>query len=406
MDELSSGNVKFVNVSNLYNNVKPGDITHEDVQRSYNEYFAKFGRRMKLYVCSPNSHLQQLPCFIFQAAYDLCMERVTGPITDEFNDKVKEYTIPQQLVKSISDDGDICKMFQLHSITLNERSNKNQHWEILKAAYGCLLYISQAKSYQQLSSLTEKILSYLDVNGKYSMDSLQQMTEKAVELAWNMVTLVPPALVVQPAEYLEEWHDKRITSWDDDASPNPSVYFRPVLFHSCLGHVGCKGVIGNITPENLELVDSHYTSKMISYNTRNGDSLHNEDVKDNEDVQDNVDIRDNEYSDQSLIDTSSIVQQNEEENNSSLHTTCDDDKFGGRNMTINIERKLNQLINEKFEETVTTEKSSDQLFYNKQIDDNVLVDRNITTSNFEKYITINSRFSGHLWDQDNWLDYQ
>jgi hypothetical protein len=75
-------------------------------------------------------------------------------------------------------------------------------------------------------------------------------------------------------------------------------------------------------------------------------------------------------------------------------------------MTINIERKLNQLINEKFEETVTTEKSSDQLFYNKQIDDNVLVDRNITTSNFEKYITINSRFSGHLWDQDNWLDYQ
>jgi hypothetical protein len=50
-----------------------------------------------------------------------------------------------------------------------------------------------------------------------------------------MVTLVPPALVVQPTEYLEEWHDKRITSWDDDASPNPSIYFCPVLFHDSLG---------------------------------------------------------------------------------------------------------------------------------------------------------------------------
>ena len=80
------------------------------------------------------------------------------------------------------------------------------------------------------------------------------MVDKAVCLVWDMVTIVPPAIVYQPTEYKEEWHEKRITSWKDNLSYNPVVYFQPVLFYSALGHVGCKGTIGNTQPNNITLI--------------------------------------------------------------------------------------------------------------------------------------------------------
>lgn len=73
------------------------------------------------------------------------------------------------------------------------------------------------------------------------------MVGEAVGLAWSVLTLVPPALIYQPTQYKEEWHEKRATSWNKDLpSSDPVVYFKPILLYSALGHVGCKGAIGNI----------------------------------------------------------------------------------------------------------------------------------------------------------------
>ena len=86
------------------------------------------------------------------------------------------------------------------------------------------------------------------------------MIAEAVKLSWDMVSLVPPPVVDQPAtEYNEDWHEKRLTSWDDDSPSKPLVYFRPVLYYSCLGHVGCKGVVGNALP-NAKVIDCQYSS--------------------------------------------------------------------------------------------------------------------------------------------------
>ena len=73
------------------------------------------------------------------------------------------------------------------------------------------------------------------------------MTTEAVHLAWDMVTLVPPALICQPSQYHEEWHEKRVTYWSETFSPHPLIYFRPVLLFSALGHVGYKGEVGNVS---------------------------------------------------------------------------------------------------------------------------------------------------------------
>ena len=77
---------------------------------------------------------------------------------------------------------------------------------------------------------------------------VHQLIEKAVHLSWNMVTLVPPAIVAQPTNHNEDWHEIRATCWNEALqSTHHLVYFKPVLFYSALGQVGCKGEVGNVT---------------------------------------------------------------------------------------------------------------------------------------------------------------
>ena len=54
-------------VVNLYNNIRPGDTTHDDIQLKFKDYFTKFNRKMRIFVqASHYPHVQQLPCFILQ----------------------------------------------------------------------------------------------------------------------------------------------------------------------------------------------------------------------------------------------------------------------------------------------------------------------------------------------------
>ena len=74
----------------------------------------------------------------------------------------------------------------------------------------------------------------------------------AVELAWKIVTLVPPALVCLPKEYNEDCMERRYTAWSDEAPSCPTIYFKPVLFYSALGHRHreIKGIVGNKINQN------------------------------------------------------------------------------------------------------------------------------------------------------------
>ena len=68
----------------------------------------------------------------------------------------------------------------------------------------------------------------------------------------DMITLVPPAIISKPKQYQEEWQDKRYVYWND-YFPGPLIYFRPVLFFSALGHIGCKEEVGNTIPRDKEI---------------------------------------------------------------------------------------------------------------------------------------------------------
>ena len=78
-----------------------------------------------------------------------------------------------------------------------------------------------------------------------SEEKLVSVVKMAVDLAWKIVTLVPPALVCHPKEYNQDWMERRSTAWNDEAPSCPTIYFQPVLFYSALGHIGHKGIVGN-----------------------------------------------------------------------------------------------------------------------------------------------------------------
>lgn len=98
------------------------------------------------------------------------------------------------------------------------------------------------------------ITQVVSVLPKFDVINLKEMVKEAVQLGWNMVTLVPPAFICQPTEYQEDWHEKTVTYWTEDTPTNSLIYFRPVLFYSSLGSIGCKGVIGNQLVNNVTVL--------------------------------------------------------------------------------------------------------------------------------------------------------
>ena len=59
--------LKEIDISNIYNVIKPGDTTHDDVRLEYSNYFVKFNRRMRrVFVDSSYQTIQLVPCYILQ----------------------------------------------------------------------------------------------------------------------------------------------------------------------------------------------------------------------------------------------------------------------------------------------------------------------------------------------------
>ena len=70
-----------------------------------------------------------------------------------------------------------------------------------------------------------------------------------------MIMLVPPAFILYPEEFTEDWMDRKLNAWDDEEPDRPTVYSQPIFFYNALGQVGQKAVIGNkINPKNMEII--------------------------------------------------------------------------------------------------------------------------------------------------------
>ena len=74
---------------------------------------------------------------------------------------------------------------------------------------------------------------------------MDDVLESAVNIAWVMNTLVPPASFHQPEEFNDEWHEILAPTSEDE---NPEcdyelVYCRPILFFGAEGTIEKVGAV-------------------------------------------------------------------------------------------------------------------------------------------------------------------
>ena len=86
---------------------------------------------------------------------------------------------------------------------------------------------------------------------RYAFDSrpdiAEVVLESAIELAWIMSTLLPPASACEPTVYYQEWQEL-VTTLDSTVNPETDtayklIYCRPVLFFGAEGTIGKPGAV-------------------------------------------------------------------------------------------------------------------------------------------------------------------
>ena len=87
-------------------------------------------------------------------------------------------------------------------------------------------------------------------------ENLNAMISEAVKITWKMVTLVPPAFIHFPEVFIEDWMEKKLSLWDQEAPDNPTVFSQPVFLYNALGQIGQKAVVGNkLSSKDMEVVN-------------------------------------------------------------------------------------------------------------------------------------------------------
>ena len=85
--------------------------------------------------------------------------------------------------------------------------------------------------------------------------------EEAVDLTYNMLTLLPPLVVtVCPQKYKEEVHDINSSTWDEFAvsdSDTKLIYYRPILVYGNQLSVAVKGLVGNVEMKQIGNKTAH-----------------------------------------------------------------------------------------------------------------------------------------------------
>ena len=90
---------------------------------------------------------------------------------------------------------------------------------------------------------------------------VMERIKEAVDLTYNMLTLLPPLVVtVCPQNYKEEVLDINSSTWDGSAvsdSGTKLIYYRPILVYGNQLSVAVKGLVGNVEMKQIGTKTAH-----------------------------------------------------------------------------------------------------------------------------------------------------
>ena len=79
---------------------------------------------------------------------------------------------------------------------------------------------------------------------------LDELVADATRVAWDMLTLVPPAILCTPEKFSEDWHEV-VGKPCVKGSHYKLSYYRPLMLYHAHGPVAVKGIVGKKTSSVL-----------------------------------------------------------------------------------------------------------------------------------------------------------
>uniref|UniRef100_A0A1X7TIS4 Uncharacterized protein n=1 Tax=Amphimedon queenslandica TaxID=400682 RepID=A0A1X7TIS4_AMPQE len=242
-----------------YGVIHPGSITHDTIQQQFIEYYTKHKRQYGSQLNKYGKQNATTLCHIIQIAFDKSMKKIIEVVQQTIEKKqtdhevIKAISLLRKSRVTLSYEADILEIKRFFSLPIyaKEYTGSPEGWEEKKYAYFILLNSSDIKKHAICTSLEKEVTNELLEMFTKIDHMIVDMVKKAVHLSWDMVTLVPPAIVAQPDKYHDEWQEKRYSYWKEENMDQALNYYRPVLFFSTLGHVACKGKVGNMLPKEL-----------------------------------------------------------------------------------------------------------------------------------------------------------
>ena len=83
----------------------------------------------------------------------------------------------------------------------------------------------------------------------------------AIQIAWDMFMLKPPAIVCRPKKYTQVWHQDYGPLWDDQKPAESLVYLRPLLLYGAGGSVATKALVGNRSMNDIRVSNCSLTCR-------------------------------------------------------------------------------------------------------------------------------------------------
>ena len=75
---------------------------------------------------------------------------------------------------------------------------------------------------------------------------LSRAVAEATSMVWDMLTLVPPAILCTPEKFSEDWHEV-VSTPRVKGSHYTLSYYRPLMLYHAHGHVAVKAIVGKKT---------------------------------------------------------------------------------------------------------------------------------------------------------------
>lgn len=90
-----------------------------------------------------------------------------------------------------------------------------------------------------------------------TQEDIEKDALEAVQIAWDMLMLKPPAIACTPKKCTQSWHMEYGPQWNGRKPAEPMIYYRPLLLYGAGGSTATQALVGNKQPNSRHFFTSN-----------------------------------------------------------------------------------------------------------------------------------------------------